>query len=63
MEPIVSRFRLPLLVALTIATVTLASLLTRTSAEAAVTLPPAHAKFDYQIGGAYAAVRCPGRHP
>ncbi|MEU4393484.1 endo alpha-1,4 polygalactosaminidase [Kribbella sp. NPDC023855] len=48
-----SRFRLPLLVAVTIATVTLASLLTRTSADAAVTLPPVHAKFDYQIGGAY----------
>ncbi|GAA1108447.1 endo alpha-1,4 polygalactosaminidase [Kribbella jejuensis] len=27
--------------------------LTRTSADAAMTLPPAHAKFDYQIGGAY----------
>jgi hypothetical protein len=30
-----------------------ASTLTRTSADAAVILPPAHAKFDYQIGGAY----------
>lgn len=30
-----------------------ASTLTRNSADAAVTLPPAHAKFDYQIGGAY----------
>ncbi|MGZ0148244.1 endo alpha-1,4 polygalactosaminidase [Kribbella sp. WER1] len=28
-------------------------LLNRNSADAAVTLPPAHAKFDYQIGGAY----------
>jgi hypothetical protein len=27
--------------------------LTRTSADAAMTLPPVHAKFDYQIGGAY----------
>ena len=27
--------------------------LNRNSADAAVTLPPAHAKFDYQIGGAY----------
>jgi hypothetical protein len=27
--------------------------LTRTSADAAVNLPPTHAKFDYQIGGAY----------
>lgn len=27
--------------------------LTRNSADAAVTLPPTHAKFDYQIGGAY----------
>ncbi|WP_350278406.1 endo alpha-1,4 polygalactosaminidase [Kribbella sp. HUAS MG21] len=30
-----------------------ASTLTRTAADAAVTLPPAHAGFDYQIGGAY----------
>ncbi|WP_238155416.1 endo alpha-1,4 polygalactosaminidase [Kribbella soli] len=30
-----------------------ASTLTRNPADAAVTLPPAHAKFDYQIGGAY----------
>jgi hypothetical protein len=30
-----------------------ASTLTRTSAEAAVTLPPTHVNFDYQIGGAY----------
>ncbi|NIK62062.1 endo alpha-1,4 polygalactosaminidase [Kribbella shirazensis] len=30
-----------------------ASALTRNPADAAVTLPPAHAKFDYQIGGAY----------
>ncbi|WP_238159892.1 endo alpha-1,4 polygalactosaminidase [Kribbella pratensis] len=29
------------------------TVLTRTSADAAVTLPPTHAKFDYQIGGAY----------
>ncbi|HET6737466.1 MAG TPA: endo alpha-1,4 polygalactosaminidase, partial [Kribbella sp.] len=28
-------------------------LLIRTPADAAVTLPPTHAKFDYQIGGAY----------
>ncbi|TDW95503.1 hypothetical protein EV137_2845 [Kribbella pratensis] len=29
------------------------STLTRNPADAAVMLPPAHAKFDYQIGGAY----------
>ena len=39
--------------ALAVAVTITASTLTRTSADAAVTLPPAHAKFDYQIGGAY----------
>ncbi|HWD81679.1 MAG TPA: endo alpha-1,4 polygalactosaminidase [Kribbella sp.] len=29
------------------------SIVNRNNADAAVTLPPAHAKFDYQIGGAY----------
>src|SRR5262245_46420773 len=31
-----------------------AALLVTSDAAAAVALPPAHAKFDYQIGGAYA---------
>jgi hypothetical protein len=35
------------------AAIATAALLTPTAAHAAVTLPPTHAKFDYQIGGAY----------
>ncbi len=48
-----SRTRLLLAAVATLATVATASLLTHDTAEAAVTLPPTHAKFDYQIGGAY----------
>jgi hypothetical protein len=36
-----------------VATTALTSFLTHTAADAAATLPPTHAKFDYQIGGAY----------
>jgi hypothetical protein len=39
--------------ALAVAVTATASTRTRNPADAAVTLPPAHAKFDYQIGGAY----------
>jgi hypothetical protein len=57
MEPIVSRFRIRQLVAVAtaaaLATATFASLSTHHAADAAATLPPTHAKFDYQIGGAY----------
>lgn len=62
MEPIVSPFtmsvsRIRQLVAFAtaaaLATATLASLSTHQAADAAATLPPTHAKFDYQIGGAY----------
>ncbi|MEU4196339.1 endo alpha-1,4 polygalactosaminidase [Kribbella sp. NPDC026611] len=46
--------RLVVLTAAAALTVTAsASVLTRSPADAAVTLPPTHAKFDYQIGGAY----------
>ncbi|HZX06508.1 endo alpha-1,4 polygalactosaminidase [Kribbella sp.] len=45
--------RLPTAAILSAALAVTALTLTRTSADAAVTLPPAHAKFDYQIGGAY----------
>ncbi|NEA30950.1 endo alpha-1,4 polygalactosaminidase [Streptomyces sp. SID13031] len=41
------------MVAAAAAAVATAALLTPTAAQAAVTLPPTHAKFDYQIGGAY----------
>jgi hypothetical protein len=59
MEPIVSESRpltLRLLVAglaAALALTALVSALSRNSASAAATLPPTHAKFDYQIGGAY----------
>jgi hypothetical protein len=57
MEPIVSRSRIRRLAvvaaAAAVATITATSLLTHQTADAAVTLPPTHAKFDYQIGGAY----------
>ena len=39
--------------ALAVTVTAAASTLTRNPADAAVTLPPTHAKFDYQIGGAY----------
>lgn len=48
-----SNFRTRVMVAAAAAAVATASLLTPTAAHAAVTLPPTHAKFDYQIGGAY----------
>ncbi|WBQ03942.1 endo alpha-1,4 polygalactosaminidase [Kribbella sp. CA-293567] len=52
-----SRFRIRHLVAVAtaaaLATATLAALSTDNAASAATTLPPTHAKFDYQIGGAY----------
>jgi hypothetical protein len=59
MEPIVSVSRplaLRLLVggvAAALALTALVSVQSRTPASAAVTLPPTHANFDYQIGGAY----------
>ena len=59
MEPIVSVSR-PLALRLlaggfaaALALTALVSVQSRTPASAAVTLPPTHAKFDYQIGGAY----------
>lgn len=48
-----SRTRLLVAAVATAATVATTSLLAHDAAEAAVTLPPTHAKFDYQIGGAY----------
>jgi hypothetical protein len=39
--------------ALAVTVTATASTLTRRPADAAVTLPPTHANFDYQIGGAY----------
>ncbi|MEV6413056.1 endo alpha-1,4 polygalactosaminidase [Kribbella sp. NPDC051718] len=42
-----------LMVAAAAAAIATATALTPTAANAAVTLPPTHAKFDYQIGGAY----------
>ncbi|MDX6263812.1 MAG: hypothetical protein QOH84_5500 [Kribbellaceae bacterium] len=41
------------MVAAAAAAIAAATALTPTAAHAAVTLPPTHAKFDYQIGGAY----------
>ncbi|WP_328334914.1 endo alpha-1,4 polygalactosaminidase [Kribbella sp. NBC_00382] len=42
-----------LMVAAAAVAIATATALTPTAANAAVTLPPTHAKFDYQIGGAY----------
>lgn len=53
MEQIVSRSRLIAAAAAAAITAATALILMPTAAEAAVTLPPTHAKFDYQIGGAY----------
>ncbi|WP_237745205.1 endo alpha-1,4 polygalactosaminidase [Kribbella catacumbae] len=48
-----SRTRLLVAAVATVATAATAFLLPQDAAEAAVALPPTHAKFDYQIGGAY----------